>query len=69
MNGLDHLEAELLVNFRVDGIATLKIARPVFRIALFMCKTVRARILRFIEKTNQTALLTCRVTDSIKIRA
>lgn len=44
MNGLDHLEAELLIDFRVGGIAALEVAGPVFQIALDVFETVRARL-------------------------
>lgn len=30
MDGLDHFEAELLVDSRIGGVATLEVARPVF---------------------------------------
>lgn len=43
MNGLDHLEAELLVDLRVHGIAALEVARPVFQIALYALETVRTQ--------------------------
>lgn len=43
MDGLDHLEAELLVNFWIGGIATFEVARPVFQIALDRFEAVRAQ--------------------------
>ena len=43
IDGLDHFEAELSVNSRIGGVATLEVTRPVFQIALEGIRVVRTR--------------------------
>ena len=69
MNSLDHLEAELLVDFRIGGIAALEVAQPVFQIALYVFETIRAWFQDPLRRNGLLLSLTCRVTASINLRA